>query len=264
MAERDLAALPGFQQYQYAFAAYLRDPKAARRPRGASPRGMKVYADLLYGNMERVMLNCFPVLHKVLGKRRWTRLVRTFFAIHHSHTPYFRQIPDEFIQFLQTEWQPDAGYPEFTLELAHYEWMELVLAVSCREPAWDGIDPAGDLMSGVPVLNPVLATLSYAYPVHRIGSRYRPEPEGKEQTLLLLLRDAAGLVRFNVVNPVTARLLFLLQDGDGNGRQALLQLASELDHPEPEELLRFGAGMLADLRAAGAILGTRTGPRINP
>jgi hypothetical protein len=259
MAEKDLAGLPEFQRYQYAFSAHLRDPRTAKRPRGVDARRMKIYADLLYSNVERFMLNCFPVLHKVLGKRKWARLVRTFFATHRSHTPYFRQVPDEFIRFLQNEWQPDAAYPDFMLELAHYEWMELVLAVSNREPDWEQINRDGDLLSRIPVINPVLAVLSYAYAVHRIAPRYQPGPEGKLQTQLLLFRDEAGQVRFNVVNPVTARLLVLLQEGQGSGRDMLLRLARELGHPDPEALVNFGAGILADLQAEGAILGTLTG-----
>jgi hypothetical protein len=182
--------------------------------------------------------------------------VRAFFATHRSHTPFFRQIPDEFIQFLQNEWPPDAGYPDFMLELAHYEWMELVLAVSTREPERDRINPSGDLLSGMPVLNPVLAVLAYTYPVHRIRPRYQPGPEEKEQTHLLLFRNQAGLVRFNVINPITARLLLLLQDGQRSGREVLVQLAEETQHPAPEALLSFGAGILEDLLTKGAVLGT--------
>jgi len=256
MADQGLAALPSFQQYQYAFAAHIRDPRAAKRPKGVEARGMKIYTKLLYNNVERCLLNCFPVLHKVLRKRRWAQLVRTFFAAHRSHTPYFRQIPDEFIQFLQNEWQPDAAYPDFMLDLAHYEWMELVLAVSNREPEWDRINPAGDLLSATPVINPVLAVLTYAYPVHRIGPRYQPGSEVKAQTHLLVFRNEAGLVRFNVINPVTARLLFLLQDGHRSGREVLMWLAGQLQYAEPKTLVSFGAGMLENLRADGAVLGT--------
>jgi hypothetical protein len=50
---------------------------------------------------------------------------------------------------------------------------------------------------------------------------------------MLVFRNAAELVSFNVINPVTARLLALLQDGNRSGREALLNLAAELQHPEP-------------------------------
>jgi len=121
---------PEFQRYQFAFTAHIRDPKANPRPHGVEVRRMKIYNTLLYDNIEGFLLACFPVLRQVLGTRRWTRLVRAFFSTHRCRTPYFRQIPDEFIQFLQNEWNTPETYPPWTLALAHYEWIELVL--SCR------------------------------------------------------------------------------------------------------------------------------------
>ena len=131
---------------------------------------MKIYSTLLYDNIEGFLLACFPVLRQVLGTRRWTRLVHAFFSTHRCRTPYFRQIPDEFIQFLQNEWDAPETYPPWTLALAHYEWIELVLSVSDRVADRD-IDDAGDLVEGFPILNPVLANLHYDWPVHRIGPR---------------------------------------------------------------------------------------------
>lgn len=167
--------LPEFQRYQIAFTAHIRDPRAQPRPAGVEARRMNIYTELLYNNLEGFLLACFPVLRKVLGTRKWAALVRDFFRTHRSHTPYFRQIPDEFIQFLQNEWTPLAGYPPFTLALAHYEWIELVLSVSNRGVDC-AVDAAGDLLDGVPLLNPVLANLRYDWPVHRIAPRRKTQP----------------------------------------------------------------------------------------
>ena len=245
--------LPEFQRYQYAFTAHLRDPRAQPRPAGVEARRMKIYTELLYNNLEGFLLACFPVLRKVLGTRKWTALVRDFFRTHRSHTPYFRQIPDEFIQFLQNEWTPPASYPPFTLALAHYEWIELVLSVSNRSV--DGtVDAAGDLLDGVPVLNPVLANLRYDWPVHRIAPR-RKTPA--TETHLLVFRDAADQVQFIEINAFTARLLALLEPGTRCGRAALEQVADESRHPDRALLLQAGNALLNDLRARGAILGSR-------
>jgi uncharacterized protein len=90
------ADLPLFQQYQFAFASHIRNPRLHKRPKGVEARRMKVYNELLYNNLEGFLQACFPVLRKVLGKRKWTSLVRDFFSAHRCHTPFFRQIPDEF------------------------------------------------------------------------------------------------------------------------------------------------------------------------
>lgn len=246
------SALPDFQRYQFAFAAHIRDPKANPRPTGVEARRMKVYTELLYNNVEGFLLACFPVLRKVLGTRRWARLVRTFFAKHRSRTPYFRQIPDEFIQFLQAEWDAPENYPPFTLALAHYEWIELGLSVSTRSLE-GAVDARGDLMGGVPRLNPVLANLRYDWPVHRIAPRRKVQ---RCETFLLVFRDADDRIQFSEINAFTARLLALLEPGTLSGRAALQAIAAESRHPDPALILRAGAALLDDLRARGAILGT--------
>ncbi len=246
------SALPEFQRYQYAFTAHLRDPETQPRPDGVEARRMKVYTGLLYHNVEGFLLACFPVLRRVLGARRWAKLVRSFFATHRSRTPYFRQIPDEFIQYLQSEWDAPENYPPFTLALAHYEWIELVLSVSNRR-AERTADPAGDLLDGVPLLNPVLANLRYDWPVQRIAPRRKVRPA---ETHLLVFRDAADRVQFVEINAFTARLVALLESGTLGGRAALETLAAESRHPDPALILRAGAALLEDLRARGAIFGT--------
>jgi len=246
-------ALPEFQRYQLAFAAHIRDPQAHPRPAGVAARRMNVYNAILFNNVESFLLACFPVLRQVLGARKWTRLVRAFFSTHRSRTPYFRQIPDEFVQFLQNEWTPPQGYPPFTLALAHYEWIELALSVSNRSIAC-GVDAQGDLLDGVPVLNPVLANLRYDWPVQRIAPRRKIQPA---ETWLLVFRDVADRVQFSEINAFTARLLTLLEPGTLSGRAALASLAAESRHPDPALILQAGAALLADLRARGAIAGTR-------
>ena len=244
-------ALPEFQRYQFAFAAHIRDPRAHPRPRGVEARRMKIYNELLYNNTEGFLLSCFPVLRQMLGGRRWPRLVRAFFSIHRSHTPYFRQIPDEFIQFLQNEWTAPADYPPYVLALAHYEWIELVLSVSNRSLDTP-VDAHGDLLAGIPRLNPVLANLRYDWPVHRIRPRCKVQPA---ETFLLVFRDHDDRVQFSEINPFTARLLTLLEPGTLSGQAALTQLAAESRHPDPALFMQAGSAMLEDLRARGALAG---------
>lgn len=245
-------ALPEFQRYQFEFAAHIRDPGAHPRPAGVDARRMKIYSELLYNNVEGFLLACFPVLRKILGTRKWAKLVRAFFSTHRSHTPYFRQIPDEFMQFLQNEWTLPAGRPPYLLALAHYEWIELVLSVSNRS-ADCPVDANGNMLDDVPVLNPVLANLRYDWPVQRIAPRRKVQPA---ETWLLVFRDADDRVQFIEINAFTARLLSLLETGTLNGRATLQRIAAESRHPDPALILQAGAALLEDLRARGAIVGT--------
>lgn len=246
----------GFQDFQFAFTRHIRDPKTHPRPAGVSAQRMQVYNELLYNNLESFLLACFPVLRQLLGKRKWAQLVRDFFVEHRCHTPFFRQIPDEFVQYVQSERGIRENDPPFLLELAHYEWIELVLSVSNKEITPAQIDPTGDLAQTEPALNPVLAMLQYQYPVQRIGPKFKPQSPPPQPTYLLVFRDASFSVEFIEMNPVSARLVDLLQNNKLSGEKALRQIAEELQHPDPQVVLQGGLEILRELRAAGAILGT--------
>ena len=245
---------PEFQDYQRAFTRHIRDPKQHPRPAGVAERRMKVYNDLLFNNVSNLVSSCFPVARSILGERKWQQLVREFFATHRCRSPYVRQVPEEFLQYMQ---ERDSGgrEPDFLIYLLHYEWVELAVDISPKEADADAIDPAGDLCTGRPVLAPSHMLLSYPYPVHRIGKGYQPTLGQQEQTYLLVFRDSDDEVRFIVLNPVSARLLSLIEAGSLTGDEALAQVVEELQHPDPAVALAGGQAMLEDLRNEGAILG---------
>jgi hypothetical protein len=246
------SSLPEFQRFQYAFASHIRDPHSNPCPAGVEAHRMAVYTSLVYNNAESFLLPCFPILREVLGPQQWARLVRSFLATHGSLSPFFRQIPDEFIQFLQTEGSVPETCPPFLLELAHYEWIELVLSISNRIPDWDSIDPEGNLLLHRPVLNPVLANLSYRWPVHRIGLQGEVQPS---ETYLLVFRDQSDDVQFTEINAYTSRLINLLESGEYSGQAALEIVAAESRHPIPQAVIKGGMDTMHDLQALGALLG---------
>jgi hypothetical protein len=247
-----------FQEYQRAFTARIRDPKHHARPAGANVQRMKVYEELLWNNLEGFLLSCFPVCRKVLGKRRWEHLARDFFRDHASHSPFFRQIPEEFLRYLQDEWTRPDDYPEFLPELAHYEWVELALDTSDKSVDPAGYDATGDLLTGRPMLNPVLRVLAYRWPVQRLSPRYRPDHAPDAATFLVAFRDAEFEVRFSEVNPATARLLgSLLEEENLTGAQALERLAEETGQSDRARFIAFGAQLLNELWRQGVILGAR-------
>lgn len=249
------APLPTFQRYQLQFTSHIRNPKSAPRPARVDARRMRVYTEIVFNNLFAAVSACFPVAQQALGKRAWRRLVRGFFADYRASTPLFRQIPEEFLRYLET----CSDLPPYLRNLTHYEWIELAIASAEAEVDTARLDAGADLLEGIPVFAAAHALLSYDYPVHRISARFKPKQPLAEPVHFLVFRDSGDDVRFIELNPVTARLLGLLQDGGPGGgltsRQALLQIAHELAHPQPEAIVRFGAGILQDLKAQGALLG---------
>lgn len=239
-----------FQSFQHAFAQHLRDPRRAPRPAGVPARGMGVYREQVGNNLQGFIDSAFPVCRALLGDARWQRLGRRFLRDWPLQTPWFREIPREFVHFLAQT--PGLRLPRWLPELAHYEWVEL--AADIADTPIPPHDPDGDLRHGTVVLNPVLFNLAYAWPVHRIGPDWRPRRPAA--THLLVHRDADDVVRFSETNPVTARLLALLAATPQSGATAARQIAGELQHGDPERLVDFAVELLVDLRRQGVVLGT--------
>lgn len=247
-----------FRAFQTAFAARIRDPRRQPRPRGVPARRMRVYEELLFNNLQGFLLACFPITRKLLGARAWRRTLRQFFAEQRCTSPLFRDIPGEFLAWIEPRAAQLFPQRPYLYEFMHYEWLELAVSIDAAEVAADS-DAQGDLLAGHPVLNPTARLARYRYPVHRIGPRFRcPEPIGVEH-FYLVYRDAADTVRFVLLNPVSMRLLDMLRATRLTGHAALLEIAREL-HLDADAVIAAGRTLLEDLRHAGALSGTGRTP----
>jgi hypothetical protein len=249
------AAPEGLREAQRALARHLRDPERHPPPAGMAAQGAAVYRRLVANNLAGFVENGFPVLHALMTPEGWDDLTAGFLGGHRFTTPYFLDIGREFLDYLLGERPPRPSDPPFMLELAHYEWVELALAVADPEPP---VAVDGDLLAGSPLLSPLAWPLAYRYPVHRIGPDFLPYAPDAEPTYLVVYRDGEYDVHFLAVSPPTARLLELLDSGDRRSGEALLrQVAGELGHPDPAQVVARGGEALADLRERGVILGVR-------
>lgn len=258
MANARPADLPAFQQAQYAFAAHIRDPQAQPRPADVAERRMAVYRDLLYNNVEGFIAGAFPVLRAISPDEVWQRRVRSFFAEHRCHSPYFAEIAREFLDWLEAERGPHPDDPPFIRELAHYEWVELALQISDADQEPLAVDRNGDVWTAHPLISPLAWHLAYSYPVHRIGPDHLPEQPSQQPSYLVVYRDRRDRVHFLEINAVTYRLLELLQENpDWTGEQAVRRIAEELQHPQPDAVMQHGRALLHDLRERNILIGTR-------
>lgn len=251
-----MADLPEFQRKQYEFAAHIRDPDSAPAPENIEDRRMAVYRELFYNNLLKLLSGTFPVLKKLHSKDKWRTMIRQFMVHHRAQTPYFLQVPKEFLSFLETEYEMSEDDFPFLLELAHYEWVELAVSVSELDNHDLDVDPGGDMLAGIPVKSKLAEAYAYHYPVHRISADFIPGEPGPHPTYLVVYRQANDDLGFMELNPVTARLLELIQNNSGaTGRELLLQLAEEISYPDPEALIAHGATALQEMRNAEILLG---------
>lgn len=244
---------------QFELAAHVRDPDGAAPPAGIEARRLAIYRDLFFNSLQGLLSGNFPVIRKILGTAQWQLLVRDFYREYRCSTPFFPELPREFIQYLQQRADEDRGDAPWLTELAHYEWVELALDLSEANVADDRIDPRGDLLEGVPQLSPLAWPLAYTWPVHRLSPEFQPTSAPDTATFLLVQRDATHKVRFSELSALTFRLLQRLSETpELTGREQLLALAAEAQSPDPESFVALGREMFEQLHAGGILLGTRT------
>lgn len=250
------ANLAPFRAIQLDFAAHVRHPSLNPAPPDVEPRRMRIYAELVYNNIERFLANTFPISARILAGAAWHARVRDFVHRHRSTSPFFQEIPQEFLEHVSEVGLRDTE-PPFLLELMHYEWVEMALDLETAEFP-DDVDREGDLFSEHPVVSPLAWSLAYRFPVHRISETSRPEAAPAEPTHLVVYRDRADRVRFMESNPATARLIDLLVGDDTlTGAGALEAIAAELPSLDRQAVLRHGRSTLERLRDCDIIAGVR-------
>lgn len=248
-----------FQATQYAFAAHIRDPENTLAPLGIEDRRMAIYRDLFFNNIRNLLATFFPVMRKIHTDDHWQHLIREFMKIHRAKTPYFLQLPEEFIAFLQNEYSPlDDDFP-FLNELAHYEYADLALRVSVDENDSHNVDPNGDLLANVPVKSVLAWAFAYQYPVHRIDSDYLPTKPTDQPSYLAIYRRSDDKVRFLELNAITAALLDAVENNDAGltGMALLRQLAIDIHYPDIDALIKHGGEALEEMRQLEILTGTR-------
>lgn len=257
-----MAELADFQRKQLAFAAHIRDPKHVPVPEGIEDRRMAIYRQLFFNNLKNLLGNMFPILKKLHEPARWNRMIRLFMQRHRAQTPYFLQLPAEFLDFLQHEYPQSSDDFPFLVELAHYEYIELALSISTESNDLEGVNPDGDLLEAVPVKSRLAWVYAYTFPVHRISTDFLPSKPETEAVHLVVYRRANDDVGFLELNPVTATLLTALDDNSVSvaGAELLRSLAEKVGYPDTDAFVRHGRNALEEMRSLEIIIGTRPLP----
>ncbi len=240
-----------WRDIQAGFAAYLREPERNPPPAGVDPERMAVYRELFFNNIESFINSNFPVLRKIYPEAEWRALAADFYAHHRCQTPYFCEIAREFLDYLQ---QRRGELPHaFTLELAHYEWVEMALAIAREELPPEQELPAGGLPAALK-LSPLAWPLLYQYPVQLISPDYLPSQPPEQPTYLIVYRDRGDEVHFMQATPFTYWLLQSIDAQPGANADAYLgQLAAEAGLAM-DAIREHGLDALRQLHAKSIIL----------
>ena len=241
-----------FKSTQQAFAAYIRDPYNNPAPADVNEPRMAMYRELFFNNIEGFLSANFPVLRKILDDEYWLALTQDFYAKHACLSPYFLQIPAEFLDYLQNE-RDSAGDLPFMLELAHYEWVEMALSIA-QEDGLAGEQDLANLLKLPIAVSPLAWPLAYQYPVHKIAPGFLPLEPPAQPSFLIVYRNSDDDVHFIEITPLTYRLLEIIQQQERPVAQACLQqVAEESKHPDPAIIIAGGLQILQELAGKGII-----------
>jgi len=241
-----------FTETQYQFARHIRDPEHNPAPDNIEQRRMNIYRELFYNNIEGFIANGFPVLRQLTSDEAWHAMIRDFMVKHHCATPLFHEIAKEFLGYLDNE-RDLTHDPIFIKELAHYEWVELALSVSDAEI--NEIDlallqqPLNEKFNTSALAWPLM----YQYPVHQIGPDFQPNQANETPIFLLVYRSTDDRVTFMELNPVSARLIDLLNEGN-TAQHAAELIARELQHPNPQVVINGASALLSDWLQRGILV----------
>ena len=252
MSSDSNSRLAYFQQLQSQFAGHIRDPEnTVYAPEGQQPiepRRLLAYQELFFNNIDSFFSKMCPICVEVLGRERWLQILREYMIKHQSQTPLFHELGEEFLTFLQAEFEPLESDPPFLLELAHYEWVELALSVSTDE----GFEESSEVQSSDVEtshvidldlqyqLSPVAWPLAYEWPVHQISKDFQPTHKPEDVTTLLVYRhldsnhssaaqgplseQSLEVIDFMTITPLLYQWLNVLETA-GSAREAFAQVA---------------------------------------
>ena len=236
-----------FSKTQQAFSQHIRTTEPSELLSGIEDRRLSVYRELFFNNVEGFISSTFPVLHELLTQDKWQTLVRDFFVKHSCKTPYFLEISEEFLQYLETcelEFLPDFAY-----QLAHWEWMELYADVAETQDTSEILDniQLNDCLTS----NDCTWNLAYDYSVQNISSEYLPEET--ESTFLIVHRDADLSVGFIEINPLSMLLFETLKQNSQLSLKDMLQHIAQQQNMDVETISKGGLEIIRQWGALGLL-----------
>gem|GEM_PF-1437418 len=155
------------------------------------PRAWLIYRDLVRARLYETIEHAFPRLATRLGEGAFCALVAQFLSTATPCTRLLRLVPREFLAFLELLEPSGAqalALPEWALELARFEWLELEVAYE------DNDDAAHIPLDGIGDQDRIVATRAcrvrdLTHTVHRVSREEPHMPIAKAAATVCIYRD---------------------------------------------------------------------------
>ena len=237
------------------------EPEAWRALGGETTR-WRAYRRMVRARFYQVVDHAYERLIGAIGADRFHRIVDRFLAELPPRSPYLRDVPGEFLRFVERRREvldEPPALPPYAFDLMRYEWAELDAAYSHEEVRASDVLPLD--MDRPAVLSPAHRVLDLEYRVHSMATDGSGAPASRDPISLLLYRDRrTHEVETLELTPVAATMLSAMEHREGSAPVPLVQVVREAAE-------RHGAAvdvafvealstLLADLTERGVLLGS--------
>ena len=207
-----------FLHQQRQFAQAVRQTTDA--PAGVSEEQMQVYRELCRNNIFSFIDGAFPVCREVIDQGLWSKLKEEYFSTAAAESPFFRDISQQFFNWLAARPQTD----RWLAELAQYELAEMKADIAVE--IYDYIScpqeiDAEQWLNQQAVISRSAMMNNYCFAVHTVSAE-NPHAE-QQETPLVVFRDTQDEVRFLLLNPLSFSLLQALLHDQTTIGDAILQ-----------------------------------------
>lgn len=240
------------------YAACIRDvclegePSSADLGRlGGDEWRWRRYRRMVRRRLSDTIHHAFPRLEAALGDAEMAALEDGFFGDRALTSVFIREVPGEFLAWIE---RGVTAEHRFAVELARFEWTELVVAYERDDPE---IELAPLSMDRPAILTRAHRLLALTHAVHLFDADEPSEPEQRPTHLLVYRELETHDVRVLETTPVTYAILGRIAAGT-DSLQACIAAAAESERiPVDQPFLEALAELLADLTERGIIRGSR-------
>ena len=223
----------------------------------SAPPRLALYRRLIRNNLTGVTGKMLARTRARLNERagEFDAAFARFLADRGPRTHYLRDVPREFLAWVEPQWRKQEDVPPWAVDLARHELVEYeVAAARGRTEAPELTDVALDRAL---VLTEPVRLMRYAFAVHELpgdlGDRSEP---ARRETTLLVHRDADHAVRFLDLTPLAAGIVARLLDGETLAG-AVTGACAGIGAVTSDVVVADVARLLADLGERGILLGAR-------
>lgn len=214
----------------------------------------EVYRSLVHNRLKHAIRDFLERTVARLPRPQLDGDFEEFMRVVGPRSPYLRDVPDEFVQWVAPRWQAHASVPNYLADLARHELLEFDVR---NDPEGGEADTglALQLDHGLRFEGAV-RLMRYAYAVHTLPYELEDRTEPAQQrTDLLVYRDASFSVRYLELTAYATAVLDGLLNAKLTVEAALKAGAETLGEPLDDSKLASAAQLFSDLAERGVLLG---------